>query len=36
MIPENIKQRVIRLWLEGNSRKEIALITGISEGTYLI
>jgi Helix-turn-helix domain len=33
MIPEKIKQRVIRLWLEGNSRKEIALITGISEGT---
>src|SRR5919107_5454389 len=32
-IPENIRQTVIRLWLEGNSRKEIALISGVSEGT---
>ena len=32
-ISENIKQTVIRLWLEGKSRKDIALITGVSEGT---
>ena len=32
-ISENTKQTVIRLWIEGNSRKDIALITGVSEGT---
>ena len=32
-IPENIRQTVIRLWLEGNSRKHIAVTCGISEGT---
>jgi hypothetical protein len=32
-ISENTKQTVIRLWVEGNSRKDIALITGVSEGT---
>jgi hypothetical protein len=32
-IPEDIRRRVIQLWLEGNSRKDIALICGVSEGT---
>ena len=32
-ISENTKKTVIRLWVEGNSRNEIALITGVSEGT---
>jgi hypothetical protein len=32
-IPENTRQTVIRLWLEGKSRKDIALICGVSEGT---
>ncbi|MCC2647443.1 MAG: hypothetical protein K0R16_246 [Nitrososphaeraceae archaeon] len=32
-ISENTRQTVIRLWIEGNSRKDIALITGVSEGT---
>jgi cell division protein FtsB/GNAT superfamily N-acetyltransferase len=32
-ISENTRQTVIRLWLEGKSRKAIALITGVSEGT---
>jgi hypothetical protein len=32
-ISENTKRTVIRLWIEGNSRKDIALITGVSEGT---
>src|SRR5215213_7591596 len=32
-ISENTKQSVIRLWVEGNSRKDIALISGVSEGT---
>ena len=32
-IPENIRQTVIRLWLEGNSRKHIAVTCGVSEGT---
>jgi hypothetical protein len=30
---ENMKQTVIRLWVEGNSRNDIALISGVSEGT---
>jgi hypothetical protein len=33
MIPENIRQTVIRLWLEGKSRNDIALICGIGDGT---
>ncbi|HYX54779.1 MAG TPA: helix-turn-helix domain-containing protein [Nitrososphaeraceae archaeon] len=32
-LPENTRQTVIRLWLEGKSRKHIALISGVSEGT---
>jgi DNA-directed RNA polymerase specialized sigma24 family protein len=32
-ISENTRQTVIRLWIEDNSRKDIALITGASEGT---
>lgn len=32
-ISETTRQRVIRLWIEGYSRKDIALITGVSEGT---
>ena len=32
-IPENIRQTVIRLSLEGNSRKHIAVTCGVSEGT---
>jgi DNA-binding NarL/FixJ family response regulator len=32
-ISETTRQTVIRLWIEGNSRKDIALITGVSEGT---
>jgi DNA-binding NarL/FixJ family response regulator len=32
-VSENTRQTVIRLWMEGKSRKEIALITGVSEGT---
>jgi hypothetical protein len=32
-IPENIRQTVIRLWLEGKSRKDIAVTCGVSEGT---
>jgi hypothetical protein len=32
-IHENMRQTVIRLWLEGKSRKDIALICGVSEGT---
>jgi hypothetical protein len=32
-ISENTKRTVIRLWVEGNSRNDIALITGVSEGT---
>jgi hypothetical protein len=32
-IPENMRQTVIRLWLEGKSRKHIGLISGVSEGT---
>lgn len=32
-ISENTRQTVIRLWIEGESRKDIALISGVSEGT---
>jgi hypothetical protein len=32
-ISESIRHSVIRLWLEGKSRKDIALICGVSEGT---
>ena len=32
-IPENLRQTVIRLWLEGKSRKPIAVTCGVSEGT---
>jgi len=32
-ISETTKQTVIRLWVEGNSRKDVALISGVSEGT---
>ena len=32
-ISETTRQTVIRLWTEGNSRKDIALISGVSEGT---
>src|SRR5215216_1650269 len=32
-ISENTKQTVIRLWVEGNSRNDTALISGVSEGT---
>jgi hypothetical protein len=32
-ISENTRQTVIRLWVEGNSRKDIALISRVSEGT---
>ncbi len=31
-ISETARQSVIRLWVEGNSRKDIALISGVSEG----
>ena len=31
-IHENMRQTVIRLWLEGKSRKDIALVCGVSEG----
>jgi hypothetical protein len=30
---EDIRRKIIRLWLEGKSRKNIALICGVSEGT---
>ena len=32
-ISENTRETIIRLWVEGNSRKDIALILGVSEGT---
>ena len=32
-ISESIRQTVIRLWLENNSRKDIAITCGVSEGT---
>jgi hypothetical protein len=32
-ISESIRQTVIRLWLENNSRKDIAVTCGVSEGT---
>jgi transposase len=32
-ISENTRQTVIRLWVEGESRKNIALVSGVSEGT---
>ena len=32
-ISETARQSVIRLWVECNSRKDIALISGVSEGT---
>jgi hypothetical protein len=32
-IPEDIRRKIIRLWLEGKSRKDIALICDVSEGT---
>jgi DNA-binding NarL/FixJ family response regulator len=32
-ISETTRQTVIQLWVEGNSRKDIALISGVSEGT---
>ena len=32
-ISESIGQTVIRLWLENNSRKDIAVTCGVSEGT---
>jgi transposase len=32
-ISEATRRTVIRLWVEGNSRKDIALISGVSEGT---
>lgn len=32
-IAENIQRKIIRLWLEGKSRKDIALICDVSEGT---
>jgi hypothetical protein len=32
-ISENTRQTVIRLWVEGNSIKDIALISRVSEGT---
>jgi DNA-binding NarL/FixJ family response regulator len=30
---EDIRRKIIRLWLEGKSRKDIALICNVSEGT---
>ncbi len=30
---EDIRRKIIRLWLDGKSRKNIALICGVSEGT---
>ncbi|HEX5891796.1 MAG TPA: helix-turn-helix domain-containing protein [Nitrososphaeraceae archaeon] len=30
---EDIRRKIIRLWLDGKSRKDIALICGVSEGT---
>ena len=32
-ISEDIQRKIIRLWLEGKSRKDIALICNVSEGT---
>jgi hypothetical protein len=32
-IYDDIRRKIIRLWLEGKSRKDIALICGVSEGT---
>jgi DNA-binding NarL/FixJ family response regulator len=32
-ISETTRQTVIRLWVEGNSRNDIALSSGVSEGT---
>jgi len=32
-ISENTKQTVIRLWVEGESRKDVVPISGVSEGT---
>src|SRR5215217_3024891 len=32
-ISETTRQTVIRLWVEGNSRNDIALLSGVSEGT---
>ena len=32
-ISENTRQTVIRFWIEGKSRKDIALLSGVSEGT---
>ncbi|HKG31131.1 MAG TPA: helix-turn-helix domain-containing protein [Nitrososphaeraceae archaeon] len=32
-ISETTRQTVIRLWVEGESRKDVALISGVSEGT---
>ena len=32
-ISQDIRQKIIRLWLEGKSRKDIALICNVSEGT---
>jgi DNA-directed RNA polymerase specialized sigma24 family protein len=32
-IAENVRRKIIRLWLEGKSRKDIALICDVSEGT---
>jgi Homeodomain-like domain len=32
-IAENIQRKIIRLWLEGKSRKDIALTCDVSEGT---
>jgi hypothetical protein len=32
-IPENTRHSVIRLWLEGKSRKDIAVTCGLGEGT---
>jgi hypothetical protein len=32
-ISDDIRRKIIRLWLEGNSRKDIALICNVSEGT---
>ena len=32
-ISEDIQRKIIRLWLEGKSRKDIALLCNVSEGT---
>src|SRR5215216_2869396 len=32
-ISENTRQTVIRFWIEGKSRKDIALLSRVSEGT---